>query len=191
MANAENMSNAPSQAKPTLADAFAQCSDAVYRFILYRVGGDRSVADELLQDCCHEAVRQRHCPTDPDRLGAWMAGIAKNLIRRHWRHRRRDRRNRPLDDPAVGVRLVEVLESTEESSLEAVSPDDTGGLMLAVTTLTPSEQRLVLGVYFEGWSLAKLAEEERTTAKAIEARLYRIRAKLRELLGDPTKAGDA
>lgn len=173
-----------------MTDAFVQCSDAVYRFILYRVGGDRTVADELLQDCCHEAIRHSNPPIDPDRFGAWMVGIARNLIRRHWRLRRRDQRNQPLDDPATGVRLLEVLESTVEDSGAAVTKEAIDALMFAVTELALGEQRLVFGVYFEGRSLEQLADEQRTTAKAIEARLYRIRAKLRELLRDPTKAGD-
>ena len=118
-----------------------------------------------------------------------MVGIARNLIRRHWRHLRRDRRNRPLDDPATGARLLEMLESNEVDPA-AATKDATDALMLAVTALALSEQRLVLGVYFQSRSLEQLAQEERTTAKAIEARLCRIRAKLRELLRDSTKAGD-
>lgn len=174
-----------------MANAFVQCSDAVYRFILYRVGRDRTVADELLQDCCHEAIRHKNPPTDPDRFGAWMVGIARNLIRRHWRLRRRDQRNQPLDDQATGARLVEALESTEDDCGAAVTKEATDALMLAVTALALSEQRLVVGVYFENRSLEQLADEQRTTSKAIESKLYRIRAKLRELLRDPTKAGDA
>lgn len=190
MVRSEEATAAPRAKALALAEAFVECSDAVYRFILYRVGRDRTVADELLQDCCHEAVRHKNPPTDPDRFGAWMVGIARNLIRRHWRLRRRDQRNQPLDDPATGVRLLEMLESNEVDPAAATT-EATEALMLAVTALAPSEQRLVGGVYFEGRSLEQLADEQRTTAKAIEARLYRIRAKLRKLLRDPTKAGDA
>jgi RNA polymerase sigma factor (sigma-70 family) len=191
VAQSEDATSAPCAKAVRLADAFVQCSDAVYRFILYRVGGDRNTADELLQDCCHEAIRHKHPPTDPDRFGAWVVGIARNLIRRHWRHRRRDQRHQPFDHSAMGPRLLERLESSGQGSIAGTAKAESDALMRAVTALATSEQRLVFGVYFQGQSLEQLALEEQTTAKAIEARLYRIRVKLRELLRDPTKAGDA
>lgn len=169
----------------SVGEAFTLCSDAVYRFILQRVG-DRTTADEILQESCHQAMRRGTLPLDSDRMGAWLTGIARNLIRKHWRNQRRDRRNQPLDEASAGRELLDRLESSEVEWRD----DDGETLLRAVTALAAAEQRLIIGAYFEGRCYEDLAAESRTTAKAIEAKLYRIRAKLRELLRDPTKTGD-
>lgn len=182
----EHAEPAPITKPMTAGEAFSQCSDAVYRFILHRVG-DRTAADEILQESCHQAVRRGTLPLDPDRMGAWLTGIARNLIRKHWRTRRRDARNQPLDESSASRGLLERLESSDVEWRD----DDGETLLRAVTSLSAGEQRLIIGAYFEGRSHDDLAAEGRTSAKAIEARLYRIRARLRELLRDPTKAGEA
>lgn len=168
--------------------AFVDCADAVYRFILVRVAGDRTAADDLLQDCCHEAAKHRRPPTDAESVGPWMIGIARNLLRRHWRRRRRDSRLQPLHEPTVAARVVDRLESSELPPAARFAGDEATQLMLAVTELSPEEQRLVLGVYFEGRSHEQLAVEQRLTTKAVGARLHRIRAKLRGLLRGESRA---
>jgi len=162
--------------------AFVDCTDAVYRFILFRVGGDRAAADDLLQDCCHEAAKHRQPPTDAESVGPWMFGIARNLLRRHWRRRKRDGRFHPLHDPAVAARVLERLESSELPPEAMLVEEEATQLMLAVTDLAPGEQQLLLGAYFEGRSHEELAIKRGLTVKAVEARLHRIRAKLRGML---------
>lgn len=172
----------PLTSNSDLRRAFVDCADAVYRFIVVRVGGDRAVADDLLQDCCHEAAKHRRPPTDPDDVGPWLIGIARNLIRRHWRRRKRDGRFQPLHEPTVAARVLERLEASELPPESTLADDEATQLMLAVTELSSDEQTLLFGAYFEGRSHEELAVERNLTVKAVEARLHRIRAKLRGLL---------
>ncbi len=64
---------------------FIRSGDALYRYILVRVRGNRTLAEDLLQQTCLEAVRHRHPPRTADACEAWLRGIARNLVRRHWR----------------------------------------------------------------------------------------------------------
>lgn len=178
----------PRSSGADLRSAFAECAEAVYRFILYRVGHDRSAADDILQDCCHEAARHRNPPLHVEQFGPWFIGIARNLVLRHWRRRRRDQRWRPLDDPAISRRVLERLESRDLPA-EAVLPDDElTQLMAAVTDLSPDEQRLIIAVYFQDQPLGQIATERGTTAKSVEAKMYRIRTKLRDRLRGEARA---
>ncbi|MGD2111484.1 MAG: sigma factor, partial [Phycisphaerae bacterium] len=75
---------------------FRACGDGLYRFVLVRVGGDRHAADDLLQQTCHEAARHKRMPTDDTECEPWLYGIARNLVRKHWRQNGRNGRVVPL-----------------------------------------------------------------------------------------------
>lgn len=57
-----------------------------------------------------------------------------------------------------------------------------GALDAALAKLEEPERRLVEGRYFEQGPLAKLAERENTSVRAIEGRLARLRVRLRKMI---------
>lgn len=67
---------------------------------------------------------------------------------------------------------------------------DGGALEAAMLTLEESERRLVSRHYVEGWSQEELAAEQKTSVKAIESKLARLRRRLRKHLetGDPVES---
>jgi RNA polymerase sigma factor (sigma-70 family) len=67
---------------------------------------------------------------------------------------------------------------------------DGGLLESALLTLEESERRLVSRHYVEGWSQEELAVELKTSVKAIESKLARLRRRLRKHLetGDPVES---
>jgi RNA polymerase sigma-70 factor (ECF subfamily) len=163
---------------------FRHCGDGLYRFILVRVGGDRNVADDLLQQTCHEAARHRRMPDDDTECEAWLHGIARNLIRRHWRQNGRSGNHVTVEDARLSQQLVEDMES-HPLPPDAVARKELGHqLLLAVTALPASDQHLVFAFYFEGRSQAEIASELGVTVKSIETRLYRTRQRLRTILRD-------
>ncbi len=167
-----------------LARTFRRAADALYRFILYRVGGHRTTADDLLQEVCRVAVGHAGVPDDDDQCEAWLRGIARNLIRAHWR----TSRNGVVATYALAAETAEHIASmigSERLPEDVVCRQETHhALMLAVTELPADEQRLIFGFYFDGRSQADLAGEVGVSPKAIETKLYRIRGRLRSALGD-------
>lgn len=159
----------------------ARC-DAIYAFIVVRVGGDRDAADDLLQQTCYEAARKRRVPEPDDACEAWLFGIARNLVRRHWRTQKRRGILLPLGDHETGRNVAEKMQA---GALSAESINDSKlvtQLMLAITSLPASDQQLIFAFYFDGRSQQQIAEQQDTTAKSIEARLYRLRSRLRDKL---------
>lgn len=67
---------------------------------------------------------------------------------------------------------------------------DGGALESAMLSLEESERRLVSRHYVEGWSQEELAAEQKTSVKAIESKLARLRRRLRKHLetGDPVES---
>ncbi len=161
---------------------FVGCGDALYRFVVVRVGGNREAADELVQQTCCEAAKHRRIPNDDGECEAWFFGIARNLIRRHWRRRRRDGAIIFQCDQRASRALVEAMEASP-IPIESLTRDEAATqLMLAITTLSSNEQGLVFDVYFGGRDRAEIAREMGVTVKAVEARLYRARNRLRAKL---------
>ena len=170
--------------KDQLRRVFESTADGLYRFILFRVGGNRDWADDLLQQVCHEAAKSRRVPIDDAECEAWLRGVAKNLIRKHWRKIKRNRESCTLEDATLSRQLVEDMESRPHPPDVLASAETNQQLMLAVTKLRTVDQRLVFAFYFEGRSHADIAQASRTTTKSFEARLDRVRSRLRLMLSD-------
>ncbi len=165
-----------------LEDVFTRCADALYGFILVRVGGDRHVADDLLQQTCCEAAGNGRFPHDEQECEAWFFGIARNLVRRRWRTQRRRWGEASIDDQTRGAALVERMEAGPLDDSQVESREDIAQLMLAITALPAADQRLVYDFYFDARSQAQIAVCEGGSIKSVESRLYRIRTRLRAML---------
>lgn len=160
--------------------AFDCCGDHLYRFIVLRVGGDRHAADDLLQQTCYEAARHRRTPASDDAAQAWLFGIAKNLVRKHFRRLRRES-NRRVRDTATWSNPS--LSGSDGLAWDAsVQRDTFPHLLAAMASLSESDQQLLLGSYFEGRSQEELARNIGVSVRAVEGRLYRARAALRNAL---------
>ena len=160
--------------------AFDRCGDDLYRFIVLRVGSDRHAADDLLQQTCYEAARHRRMPGDDNAAQAWLFGIARNLIRRHFRCLRRETRLR-AEETAAGANPP-LLEGDENEHGADAQRGIAPHLLKAIAALSEADQQLLLGSYFEGRSHEELARAIGISVRAIEGRLYRARNALREAL---------
>ncbi len=170
-----------------LREVFDRVGEGLYRFILMRVGGDRHTADDLLQQTCYEAARHRRPPTDNGECAAWMWGIARNLLRRHWRDQKRQAGLIPLDSAAA--QLADCLEARPLPQDALIREEMADALLLAVTELAAEDQRLVFGYYFDGRRQAEIARDEGITEKSVETRLARARQRLRNTLRSMGRSG--
>lgn len=166
---------------------FDACSDGLYRYILVRVGGDRHAADDLLQQTCCTAVARRDRSDAGDACEAWLVGIARNLVRKHWRDRKRANGHVSVETAGVTGRLADDMDKYPLPAEVLARREVTDLLLLAVTALPAADQELVFAFYFEGRSQSAIAEAAGTTVKGIEARLYRARNRLRDLMKDPER----
>jgi len=165
-----------------LPELFRASADGLYRFILVRVGNDRHAADDLLQQTCHVAVRRRQAIPTNGAAEAWLFGIARNLVRRHWRSRRWWRLGRADHEADTARRLLQAMDAGPLPEELLTAQETSRALLLAVTELPTDDQQLVFSYYFDGRSQVDLAAESGVTPKAVEMRLYRIRSRLRTIL---------
>lgn len=161
--------------------SFVRCADGLYRFLAVRTGGDSALADDLIQQVWLKAqASRRHVPAGE--VEFWLRGIARNLVRSHWRAHRRGLLHLPLADPRLAADLAQRLETQDLPDDALQQREVCDQLLLAITELPAADQQLIVAHYFEGRTHAELAEGLGCGERAIEGRLYRARQALRRTL---------
>ncbi len=150
--------------------------ERIYKFVFYRVGGNKELAQDLTQDVFLKALEafERYDPS----LGrsAWIYTIARHhLINQQ-------AKTRPTVD-------VEEIENTflvaQDAREDSIHREEDQALLEAVARLSADEARLVRMKYLEGWSFDELAEMFGKTSGALRVQAGRALKKLRSLMRHP------
>lgn len=139
----------------------------LYAYVLWRSGGLRDHADELVQEVWLTAVR-RLASFDP-RAGSfagWLRGIAAGLARNHFRRRRR-RWFLPAPEPAAPADAPLI----ERERAERVARTLAG--------LPEAYEAVLRAKYLDGLDVAAIAASRGVSAKSVESMLSRAREAFR------------
>ncbi len=150
--------------------------DALYEFVHYRVGSDRALAEDVVQDTFVIAIEKIAGFQGSSSLRTWLCGIARNLIR----SARRKRRAASLPDLLEGAddRIFEMLEEIERTELPewALQRQETAALVGAtLSSLPPDYRHALLQKYVEDLSVADMGAVNGRGTKATESLLTRAR----------------
>jgi RNA polymerase sigma-70 factor (ECF subfamily) len=141
----------------------------LYSYALWRSGGLRDRADEVVQETWLTAVG-RLGAFDPDAgsFAGWLRGIAANVLRNLLRRQRRG-----LPRPA-GAGQAPPADAAAEQREQAER------VARALAGLPAHYEEVLRGKYLEGWSVARIAAARGETVKAVESLLTRARQAFRE-----------
>ena len=157
--------------------ALAACGDSLYRYIAVRVGNDSTLADDCMQQTILEAARSRRIPS-ADEVEPWLRGIAKNVMRRHWRRAKLQHRSIPCAQSEVARKLAEAIDSQPLPPDWLAQRDVQDQLRLAITELPAGDQDVIFRFYFTSESYEQIAEVMTITVKAT----YKIMARAIDVL---------
>ncbi len=147
--------------------------DAPLRASIARTaGGDLQLAEDVAQESWLRALLYWPERGIPDRPGAWLRTVSRNILFN-------ERRRRPqvsLDDADPGALRAPDLEAT----LERSAMHDT--LHAALAELPSNGRQLVESHYFAGQPLGEIATNLGVSERAVEGRLRRARIRLRSVL---------
>ena len=148
---------------------YEQWSGAVYRYLVHLIGSGGE-ADDLFQDTWARAFKLRHQLRDPKLFSVWIFRIARNLAFNEMRKSRRKGQVWILSNlSSVGGRAM-TQDENEENPLDRFSTGDAGPLdrtidgqrreiiQEAVAQLDLASQEMLQLRYFEGFSLAEIAQ---------------------------------
>jgi RNA polymerase sigma-70 factor (ECF subfamily) len=139
----------------------------LYAYVSRRVGGDASLAEDLVQETWMRALDSWPAKGVPDEPLAWLVRVARNTLISHFR------RNQPdLVDPA--------LLDLEAAAFSTDAPEAATVVGWGMARLRRAHADVLEAFYFEGKSVREIAAAQSTSERAVEGRLRRARAKLRK-----------
>ena len=161
------MSQEPSE--QDLIEAYRRTVKPLYAYVSRRVGGDVSLAEDLVQDTWMRALGSWPAKGIPDDPLAWLVRVARNTLVSHFRHRRPQ-----LLEPA----LLDLLESQPSAASE--DPGAASVVNWGLARLRRAHAELLEDFYFAGKSVRDIARDRSMSERAVEGRLRRAREKLKK-----------
>ncbi|HTR55239.1 MAG TPA: sigma-70 family RNA polymerase sigma factor [Kofleriaceae bacterium] len=159
--------------------AFAALVERYQRLVVgvaFAITRDRMLAEDVGQDTFVAAWRQLVSLGDPARIGAWLAGIARNLANNAVRKRGRRRDPDRLDEP-VSSPLDHVVERERRELLQR-----------ALDELPDAHREAIVLYYFEDRSVEQVAAGLGVTRDVVKQRLHRAREATRARLFEQLEA---
>jgi RNA polymerase sigma-70 factor (ECF subfamily) len=148
----------------------------LYGYVSRRVGAERTLAEDVVQETWLRAVsswRNRGIPNQP---AAWLVRVARNLLASHFRRRR----PQTVDPDELDI------------ADDRVAPDSLSSAALVSWGLARMKRKqadLIEAFHFEGRSVRDIALSNGLSERAIEGRLRRARENLRTLLEPYVSSG--
>ncbi len=142
--------------------------------------GERQAVEDVMQEVALAAVAQQAPLADPGRVGAWLYRLT---VRQVLLYRRRCGRQRRLLGQFAGQRESHQRVSSESDPLHWLLRDERHELVRrGLSRLHSRDSEILLLKYAHEWSYRQLAERLGISESAVEARLFRARQRLREIM---------
>jgi RNA polymerase sigma-70 factor (ECF subfamily) len=165
-------------------DTFRAFYDRTARSVwayLARITGDRSLADDLLQESYYRFLRAERSFTSDSHRRNYLFRIATNLAHDRHRHRRG-----AVDVPVPSENEPSALTDGHDVAADAERRTDLGR---AMAQLKPRERELLWLAYAHGSSHEEIAESLGLRKASIKMLLFRARRRLAAILGTPAPKG--
>ncbi len=154
---------------------YDECFGGLLGYVVWRCGGLRDAADEVVQETWLTAVRRvRHFDPVAGPFAAWLRGIAANVLRNRFRRERR---------AAPPARLNHV--GAEPADAELLRRERADRLARALAGLSERHEAVLRAKYLDGRAVADIAADWGETPKAVESLLTRAREAFRAAYGNP------
>lgn len=141
--------------------------------------GDADLAEELTQSTFCTMAAKIESYVEAGKFEAWLFRIALNRLRDEGR--RRARHAAPTDD-AVLASLTGTGRPSARGPTDVAVPDDIAALRVAMSKLSPADQRVVHLRHASGLSFKEIAEALDEPLGTLLARHHRALKKLKELI---------
>ena len=142
-----------------------------------RLTGERALAEDLSQETFLRAWQKLNTFNASGSFGGWLASVAYNVFRAHWRKHKRQSDQVALDD----------------LELSAPATDETGSADLdRLLAMLPRQDQVILTLcYAYGLSNTEVGQVLDMPAGTVKARIHRAKAKIRTNIATPGGAAPA
>jgi RNA polymerase sigma-70 factor (ECF subfamily) len=149
--------------------------DRLLRYLLVVTGGNEEPAREALQLALVRVVRHVKVFRSEEKFWSWLTVLARSALADESRKRRRYF--------AFLERFTRHQETGPATWDNGAADEQLRGLLkIKLDTLPAEERQLIEQKYLLRQSVREMADKQRTTEKAVESRLSRVRKKLKEAM---------
>ncbi len=152
-----------------LIQVYREHTTPLYAFVSRRVGGDRTLAEDIVQDTWLRAVATWPRRGVPDNPRAWLIKVARNLLASHFRRRH----PRAVDPAELGL---------EDDRYRPETPWAVALVGWGLARMRRNQAELLEAFYFDDKSTREIAEADGLSERAVEGRLRRARQTLAKRL---------
>jgi zinc protease len=152
--------------------------------VAYSACGNLALSEDVAQETFWTAWRQRASLEQPDRLRAWLCGIARNLAKNA-----RRKASRPVESADSLVDLTELSTDLLGPAEEAVAREEESLIWQALERIPEAYREPLILFYREDQSVAEVAGALVLSEQAVKQRLSRGRGMLRERVVELVEGG--
>lgn len=147
--------------------------ERIYKFVYFRVGQRKELAEDLVQDIFLKAYEAFDRYDESKSVSAWIFTIARNTVINHHAKRKADVTLEEIEsDPIVSA----------DARNEELIKDDERKLYEALAKLGAEDARLIRMKHIEGWTYEDLADVFEKTPVTLRVQVSRAMKKLKGLL---------
>ncbi|GGN17943.1 DNA-directed RNA polymerase sigma-70 factor [Lentzea pudingi] len=155
---------------------YDQYVDMVFRYVLFRVGGDRAFAEDVTSETFLRALRSIGSVSYQGRdVGAWFVTIARNIVYDHVKSSRY----------RLEVTTAELQDNREETSgpeQEVMTEATNAELLRCVSQLGDDQRDCIVLRFIEGKSVSEVAQIMDRNEGAVKALQHRAVRRLAQIL---------
>jgi len=149
----------------------------LYAYVSRRCAGERTLAEDVVQETWLRAVDVWRKQGVPDAPGAWLTTVAHNLLVTHFRRRK------PVALEAI---RSEAALAVVDDGFNTDSTDIAKLIQWGLAQLPQREAGILAAFHFDERPTAAIAKDLRLSDRAVEGRLRRARLKLRRVIEKTT-----
>lgn len=160
---------------------YNQHFDKIYRFVFFRIGNNRPLAEDLVSEIFLKALEHFDDYDESRSTSAWLVTIAKNHLANHWRDTKPtqalpediDQEDSAPPNQALWLKLSRAAGAKNSSLLEVKQ---------LLAALDPASAEIVTLHYIFGYSYSEIGELKSVSSGAAKVAAHRALKKLRKLL---------
>lgn len=152
-------------------------SRKVYAYVLNMLK-DHVRAEEVLVDTMYQVWRNPAQFRGDSQFSTWLIGVARNKALMVFRGRRPDEEHDDLEDIAE----TEAAEDGEEGFAQLAQRQRSDGVRHCMDKLSDEHRECLHLVFYEGYSLAEVADVQRCPENTVKTRLFHARQRIKNCL---------
>ncbi|MBI2477034.1 RNA polymerase sigma factor [Candidatus Uhrbacteria bacterium] len=143
----------------------------IYRFVLFRVGGNAPIAEDLTSEIFLRAVEHLATLQKSGSPVAWLYTVARNRLKQHYRDHREE----------VNINACLAISGSDDALKRLGREYD---VMQALHVLDDDARRMVEMRYLEGWSYRDMSALLDVPAHTLRVRVHRAMKQLKRNVSD-------